>query len=78
MGLSVKSRLLDKKPLLILICVIGITAVGYGMLKDNDPIFILGIVFVTAGYLLIRRTLKDSTPNDPEPFPPDPRDQPRD
>ncbi len=65
MGLSVKSRLLDKNPLLIIICVIGITAVGYGMLKDNDPIFILGIVFVTAGYLLIRRRLKDSTPRNP-------------
>ena len=35
------------------------------MLKDNDPIFILGIVFVTVGYLLIRRRLKDSTPHDP-------------
>jgi hypothetical protein len=65
MGLSAKLRLPNKKPLLILICVIGITAVGYGMLKDNDPIFILGIVFVTAGYLLIRRRLKDSTPHDP-------------
>jgi len=55
----------EKKSAKIVTCVIGISAVAYGVLKDNDPIFILGIVFVAGGYLLIRRKLKHSTTNNP-------------
>jgi hypothetical protein len=40
--------------------VIGISAVTYGMIKKDNPIFLVGIVFVIAGYLLIRKKLKES------------------
>lgn len=49
-----------KKLPIILICVIGIVGVGYGMANDNNLIFIIGLVFVIAGYLLIRRKIKES------------------
>ena len=48
------------------ICVIGIVAVAYGMANDNNLIFILGLVFVIAGYLLLRRRIKESIRNNPE------------
>jgi len=44
---------------------IGIVAVAYGMLKDNNPIFIIGLLFVIGGYLLIRRKIKESIRNNP-------------
>jgi len=40
-------------------CVLGISGVAYGMVEKNDPIFIVGLFFVIAGYLLIRRKLKN-------------------
>ncbi len=46
--------------IIVLICLAGIGAVGYGMAEKNHPIFIIGILFVIAGYLLIRRKLKAS------------------
>ena len=56
----------DEKPMkekfiTVLICVFGISAVCYGMLRDNNLIFIIGILFIIGGYLLIRRKLKAST-----------------
>lgn len=44
----------------IALCLIGIISVGYGMVMDSDGIFVLGIICVIAGYLLIRRQLKES------------------
>jgi len=41
-----------------LLCVIGLSAVGYGMIQDSDGVFVFGILCVIAGYLLIRRKLK--------------------
>jgi len=55
-----------KKLPIILICVIGIVGVGYGMANENNPIFIIGLVFVIAAYLLIRRRIKESIRNNPE------------
>jgi LPXTG-motif cell wall-anchored protein len=52
--------LLNEKALTVLLCVLGILAVFYGMLKDNNLIFIIGILFIVGGYLLIRRKLKAS------------------
>jgi hypothetical protein len=49
-----------EKLIIVLICLAGIGAVGYGMAKENHPIFIVGILFVIAGYLFIRRKLKAS------------------
>lgn len=51
--------ILHNRTLISLICVIGIVAVPYGMLSDNDLIFIIGILFVIGGYLLIRRRIKE-------------------
>ncbi|NQU14313.1 MAG: hypothetical protein HQ561_09185 [Desulfobacteraceae bacterium] len=49
-----------EKTLIILICVFGILAVGYGMVTENHPVFVVGILLVIGGYLLIRRRIKAS------------------
>jgi LPXTG-motif cell wall-anchored protein len=53
------SYILHNRKLISVICVIGILAVSYGMLNDNNLVFIIGLVFVIGGYLLIRRRIKD-------------------
>ena len=53
------SYTLHNKTLISLICVIGIVAVSYGLVKDNDVIFIIGIILLIGGYLLIRRRIKE-------------------
>ncbi|GEM_PF-1516038 len=65
MALKVTSYILKNKTLIILICIIGISAVSYGMLKDNRIIFIIGLVFVIWGYVLIRKKIKASIRNNP-------------
>ena len=47
------------KALTFIICTIGIVAVSYGMAKDDNVIFVLGIVFLIGGYLLIRKRIKE-------------------
>lgn len=59
MALKATSNILKKKYLIIFICIIGISAVSYGMLKDNRIIFIIGLVFVIWGYVLIRKKIKN-------------------
>ena len=49
-----------EKILTVIICLIGLLAVFYGMTNKNNVVFIIGILFVIAGYLLIRRKLKES------------------
>ena len=49
-----------EKILITLLCSLGILALGYGMAQENNPVFIVGLLFVIAGYLLIRRRLKPS------------------
>jgi len=51
---------LKEKIIIISLCIIGISSVAYGMIKKNNPVFIIGIIFIVAGYLLIRRKLKES------------------
>jgi hypothetical protein len=51
---------LKEKILISILCIIGISAVAYGMIAKNNPVFIIGILFVVAGYRLIRRKLKES------------------
>ncbi len=53
------------KALIFIICTFGIVAVSYGMAKDNNVIFVLGIVFLIGGYLLIRRRIKEHIRNGP-------------
>ena len=54
--------------LITALCVIGIAAVGYGMIQDSDEVFVIGIVCVIAGYLLIRRKLKESLQKKEDPL----------
>jgi len=56
---------MKEKFITVLICVFGISAICYGMLRDNNLIFIIGILFIIGGYLLIRRKLKSSTRDNP-------------
>ena len=50
---------LKQKALILIICTIGFVAISYGMAKDNNVVFVIGIVFVIGGYLLIRRRIKE-------------------
>jgi hypothetical protein len=49
-----------EKGFIVCVCACGVLAVCYGMIKENNAVFMLGIVFVVGGYLLIRRKLKES------------------
>jgi hypothetical protein len=49
-----------EKALIPLLCAFGISAVVYGMVKENDLVFLAGLILVIAGYLRIRRRLKAS------------------
>jgi general stress protein CsbA len=49
---------MKEKAYIIILCVVGLVAVSYGMITDNDVIFIIGIIFVIAGYLIIRIRIK--------------------
>jgi len=51
---------LKEKIIIISLCIIGVSSVAYGMIEKNNPVFIIGIIFIVAGYLLIRRKLKES------------------
>jgi LPXTG-motif cell wall-anchored protein len=51
---------LREKVIIVLICIFGLLAVSYGMFKDNNLVFIIGILLTIGGYLLIRRKLKAS------------------
>jgi hypothetical protein len=59
--ISTDAGTMKEKSFIILVCVIGILAASYGMIKDNNIIFVIGLLFVVGGYLLIRRKLKKST-----------------
>ena len=49
-----------EKILTAVMCLIGILGIFYGMTNKNNVIFIIGVLFVVAGYLLIRQKLKES------------------
>ena len=49
---------MTEKTLILVVCLLGILGVCYGMVNKDHPIFIAGLVFVVAGYLMIRRKLK--------------------
>jgi len=51
---------MKEKVLIILLCVIGLTAVCYGMARDNNWVFVIGLMLVVGGYLMIRKRLKAS------------------
>jgi hypothetical protein len=49
-----------EKILLIFACAAGLSAVFYGMAKDNDAVFIIGLLIIIGAYLVIRKRLKAS------------------
>jgi general stress protein CsbA len=51
---------MKEKIVIILLCLIGLAAVSYGMITDNDVVFIIGVIFVIAGYVVIRKRIKKS------------------
>ncbi len=65
MVLKISSYIFKKKPLTILICMIGVSTVAYGMLKGNNLIFIIGMLFVIGGYVLIRRKIQKPIHHNP-------------
>jgi LPXTG-motif cell wall-anchored protein len=54
-----------EKSIIVFLCAIGIACVAYGMGKENNAVFIVGLLLVIAGYLLIRRKLKGSVQKRP-------------
>ena len=51
---------MKEKTLIVCLCVFGLLAISYGMFKENDMVFVIGVLFVIGSYLLIRRKLKES------------------
>ena len=50
---------MKEKTLILVVCLFGILGVSYGMMNKNHLVFIAGLVFVVAGYLMIRKKLKE-------------------
>ena len=48
------------KWLLAVVCATGVGCVAYGMSFNNNVVFVLGLALVVAGYLVIRKRLKES------------------
>jgi len=46
------------KALVLVLCFLGVLAVGYGMVNKNHPVFVAGLVLLIAGYLMMRKKLK--------------------
>ena len=49
-----------EKSIIVFLCAIGISCVVYGMGKENNIVFIVGLLLVIAGYILIRKKMKES------------------
>ncbi|MEA2040760.1 MAG: hypothetical protein U9N82_13195, partial [Thermodesulfobacteriota bacterium] len=58
---TMKSK--KKKLLTVCLCLLGVSAVVYGMSQGSHPVFITGLILVITGYLLIRKNLKDASKN---------------
>ena len=48
-----------ERSIIVFLCAIGVSCVVYGMGKENNIVFIVGLFLVIAGYLLIRRKMKE-------------------
>jgi len=48
-----------EKLIIVFSCAIGIFCIVYGMGKENNTVFIVGLLLVIGGYLLIRRKMKE-------------------
>ena len=59
MGLTgIKGKSAVGKTLIIIVFVVGILTTLYGMMKDNNDVFLIGLVFVIVGYALVRTSLR--------------------
>ena len=56
-------KIMSEKIVSFILCLFGISAVSYGMIKENHLIFIVGLPFMIGGYLLIRKQLKATIRN---------------
>jgi hypothetical protein len=46
------------KALVIIVFGVGILTTLYGMMKENNDVFLIGLVFIIVGYALVRPKLK--------------------
>ena len=51
---------MTEKNIILFLLIAGAAATAYGMLRENNYVFIPGIVMIVAGYCLIRKNLKRS------------------
>lgn len=51
---------MSKRSLTALATAIGILMVGYGMIRDQDLLFVIGLVIVIGAYIVIRSEIKAS------------------
>ena len=49
---------MKEKTLIVLVCLLAAAAVSYGMIEEDNGVFLIGVVFLAGGYLQIRRRLK--------------------
>jgi inner membrane protein involved in colicin E2 resistance len=49
---------MKERALILGVCLLGILGVCYGIVNKDHHAFIAGLVFVVAGYLIIRKKLK--------------------
>ncbi len=48
------------KKIITILWITGTLAVCYGMLRHNNPLFIIGIICIIAGYIIYRKLLTGS------------------
>jgi LPXTG-motif cell wall-anchored protein len=54
-----------EKSIIVFLCAVGTSCMVYGMGKENNTVFMVGLLLVIAGYILIRRKLKESVQKGP-------------
>ena len=51
---------MNEKIIVVCLLIAGVAAIAYGILMENNYVFIAGIIMVVAGYCLIRKDIKRS------------------
>ena len=51
---------MKEKIINISFCAVGLFGAFYGLAKENNVVFLIGILFIIIGYIMIRRKLKRS------------------
>lgn len=49
---------MKEKAFILAVNLLGVSAVCYGMVTKDHPVFVVGLALVVAGYLMIRNKLK--------------------